>query len=150
MSHRRHNVTRDNVTNVQIGLPVPIFDRNQGNISSAEAELVAAKQAADGVTDAAKTAAAGVSEIGDAFQETANRAQELAEAGRRVTDEMRTPMEVFKDRVAELNQLEAAIAIIQAMLQSKAIEDPDELIFLKDKLSSFQQKLFESQQRESN
>lgn len=48
--------------------------------------------------------------------------------------------------LAELNELEAAIAIIQAMLQSGSISDPDELRFLEEKLSDFQQKLFESQQ----
>ena len=42
VSHRRHNVTDDNVTNVQVGIPIPIFNRNQGNIRSAEAEWVAA------------------------------------------------------------------------------------------------------------
>lgn len=52
--------------------------------------------------------------------------------------------------LAELNQLEAAIAIIQAMLQSGSIEDPDELIFLQEKLLGFQQKLFESQQKTPN
>lgn len=49
--------------------------------------------------------------------------------------------------LAELNELESAIAIIQAMLQSGAVTDPDELIFLREKLSDFQQKLFESQQK---
>ena len=49
--------------------------------------------------------------------------------------------------LAELNELEAAIAIIQAMLQTDAVKDPDELIFLREKLSDFQQKLFESQQK---
>lgn len=48
--------------------------------------------------------------------------------------------------LAELNELETAIAIIQALMQSGSIEDPDEKIFLEDKLSEFQQKLFESQQ----
>lgn len=42
VSHRHHNVTNDNVTNVQVGVPIPIFNRNQGNIHSAEAEWVAA------------------------------------------------------------------------------------------------------------
>ncbi len=49
--------------------------------------------------------------------------------------------------LAELNELESAIAIIQAMLQSNSISDPDELRFLREKLSDFQQKLFESQQK---
>lgn len=48
--------------------------------------------------------------------------------------------------LAELNELEAAIAIIQAMIQSGSITDPDERRFLEEKLSDFQQKLFESQQ----
>ena len=48
--------------------------------------------------------------------------------------------------LAELNEIEAAIAIIQAMLQSGSVTDPDELRFLEEKLSDFQQKLFESQQ----
>ena len=38
VSHRHHNVTDDNVTNVQVGIPIPVFNRNQGNIRSAQAE----------------------------------------------------------------------------------------------------------------
>jgi hypothetical protein len=48
--------------------------------------------------------------------------------------------------LADLNELESAIAIIQAMLQTDSINDPDELRFLQEKLLDFQQKLFESQQ----
>jgi cobalt-zinc-cadmium efflux system outer membrane protein len=42
VSNRHHNVTGDNVTNVQVGIPIPIFNKNQGNILGAEAEWVAA------------------------------------------------------------------------------------------------------------
>jgi cobalt-zinc-cadmium efflux system outer membrane protein len=42
VSVRHHNVTRDDVLNVQVGFPIPIFNRNQGNIRSAEAEWIAA------------------------------------------------------------------------------------------------------------
>jgi len=48
--------------------------------------------------------------------------------------------------LAELNELEAAIAIIEALLQTDAINDPDEKRFLREKLSEFQQKMFESRQ----
>ena len=51
--------------------------------------------------------------------------------------------------LSELNELEAAIAIIQAMIESGSVTDPDERRFLKEKLSDFQQKLFESQQSTS-
>jgi len=42
VSNRHHNVTNDNVTNIQVGIPIPVFNRNQGNIRSAEAEWVRA------------------------------------------------------------------------------------------------------------
>jgi hypothetical protein len=48
--------------------------------------------------------------------------------------------------LADLSEFEAAIAIIQAMLQTDAINDPDERRFLQEKLSNFQQDLFEFQQ----
>ena len=48
--------------------------------------------------------------------------------------------------LAELNELESAIAVIQALLQTDAVNDPDERRFLQGKLLDFQQKLFESQQ----
>ena len=44
VSVRRHAITDSTVANVQIGVPVPILDSNQGNISAAEAECVAAQK----------------------------------------------------------------------------------------------------------
>jgi len=52
--------------------------------------------------------------------------------------------------LAELNELESAIAIIEALLQSNAVLDSDEKRFLKEKLSKFQQELFESRQSIEN
>ncbi|MGB5330616.1 MAG: hypothetical protein WBO58_20580 [Gammaproteobacteria bacterium] len=48
--------------------------------------------------------------------------------------------------LAELNELESAIALIEALLQTDAVHDPDEKRFLEGKLLDFQQKLFESRQ----
>ena len=48
--------------------------------------------------------------------------------------------------LAELNEMESAIALIQALLQTDAVHDPDERHFLEGKLLDFQQKLFESRQ----
>jgi cobalt-zinc-cadmium efflux system outer membrane protein len=45
VSVRHHNVTQSDVANVQVGIPIPIFDKNQGNIRSAEAEWIAANKA---------------------------------------------------------------------------------------------------------
>jgi cobalt-zinc-cadmium efflux system outer membrane protein len=43
VSVRHHNVSSDDVANVQVGIPIPIFDANSGNIQRARAELVAAE-----------------------------------------------------------------------------------------------------------
>ncbi len=48
--------------------------------------------------------------------------------------------------LADLNEYETGIAVIQALLGSNAISDPDELRFLKEKLLNFQQKLSVFQQ----
>ena len=50
--------------------------------------------------------------------------------------------------LAEMNEFETAVAIIQALLQSGAVSDPDERRFLEGKMLEFQQKLFETQQSE--
>ena len=49
--------------------------------------------------------------------------------------------------LGDMNEFEAAITIISALLQSDAINDPDELHFLQEKLLYFQQKLSEFQQK---
>jgi outer membrane protein, heavy metal efflux system len=38
------NATQDSIAGVQVGIPLPIFNRNQGNIRRAQAELAAAQQ----------------------------------------------------------------------------------------------------------
>jgi hypothetical protein len=45
--------------------------------------------------------------------------------------------------LGDLNEYETAITIISALLQSDAVDDPDEKRFLQDKLLYFQQKLSE-------
>ncbi len=52
--------------------------------------------------------------------------------------------------LAELNELEAAIAIIEILLQTDAVNDADEKRFLQGKLLDFRQKLIESQQKMPN
>jgi len=47
--------------------------------------------------------------------------------------------------LGDMNEFETAITIIVALLQSDAVNDPDELYFLQEKLLYFQQKLSETQ-----
>ena len=44
VSVRHHNVTESEVANVQVGIPIPIFNRNQGNIRAAESDWIAAQK----------------------------------------------------------------------------------------------------------
>lgn len=48
--------------------------------------------------------------------------------------------------LGDLNEFESALAIIVALLQSDAVDDPDEKRFLQEKMLLFQQKLSEVQQ----
>ncbi len=49
--------------------------------------------------------------------------------------------------LGDMNEFETAITIIVALLQSDAVNDPDEARFLQEKLLYFQQKLLEFQQK---
>lgn len=42
VSMRHNNISGSDNANVQLGIPIPVFDRNQGNISAAEADWIAA------------------------------------------------------------------------------------------------------------
>jgi cobalt-zinc-cadmium efflux system outer membrane protein len=44
LSMRHNNITSSDVANVEIGIPIPIRNRNQGNIRAAEAEWIASSQ----------------------------------------------------------------------------------------------------------
>jgi hypothetical protein len=52
--------------------------------------------------------------------------------------------------LAELNEFESAIAIIEALLRSKVVADADEKRFLEEKLLGFQQKLSDYRQKTEN
>ncbi len=44
LSLRHHNVTSDDIANIQVGFPIPFLNRNQGNIQAARANRTAAEQ----------------------------------------------------------------------------------------------------------
>jgi cobalt-zinc-cadmium efflux system outer membrane protein len=56
------HATRDTFATVQVGIPMPIFNRNQGNISRAQAELLAAENEVQRVQLALRQRLAGVFE----------------------------------------------------------------------------------------
>lgn len=70
VSNRHHNVTGDNVTNVQVGIPLPVFNKNQGNVRKAHAEWITACQDIKRVElDLQERLAAGYREYADASQQ---------------------------------------------------------------------------------
>ena len=56
------HATRDTFATVQVGIPMPIFNRNQGNILRAQAELLAAENEVQRVQLALRQRLAGVFE----------------------------------------------------------------------------------------
>ena len=42
-SVRYHDITQSDVVNIQAGMPIPIFDRNEGNVDRAQADVVASE-----------------------------------------------------------------------------------------------------------
>ena len=81
------------------------------------------------------------------------RALQMAEKISRQPESVQMPQWARDFRfllLAELNEFESAIAIIQALLRSKAVADPDEKRFLEEKLSTFQQNLLDFQQTTTN
>ena len=46
---QKDNVTGDTITSVEVGLPIPVFNRNQGAIQQAQAEITAADRDVDRV-----------------------------------------------------------------------------------------------------
>lgn len=78
VTHGHHNVTNDNVTTVQAGFPLPIFNRNQGNIRSAESQLQVASKNRERIELSLQD------QLAVAFRRYANAQQQIARYGERM------------------------------------------------------------------
>lgn len=72
---QRDTATRDTIAGVQVELPLPLFDRNQGNIMNAQAELAAAQAEVRRVELALQQRLTGVFEQYEAARQEAERYQ---------------------------------------------------------------------------
>jgi len=70
------NATRDSIANVMVGVPLPVFNRNQGNIRKAQAELTAAQQ------DVARVRLALQQRLAVVFEQYATAHQQVDKYGR--------------------------------------------------------------------
>jgi cobalt-zinc-cadmium efflux system outer membrane protein len=142
VSVHRDNVTQDNVAGLEIGLPLPIFDRNQGGIQKAQAELSAAHSNVVRVEQGLKRRLAAtfesydnarrrVAEYKNRILPDAKESLELVTAGYRSGDigyltlltAQRTYIQTHLSHLEALRQLRQATTSIETMLLSESLED---------------------------
>ncbi|RIK83755.1 MAG: hypothetical protein DCC68_02935 [Planctomycetota bacterium] len=137
-----NNATQQDVASVGIGLPLPIFNRNQGGIQAARAELSAANSNVVRVEQDIKRRLAGtyerydnarrrVDEYQHRILPDAKEALDLVEVGYRngefgyltLLTTQRTYVETHLSFLDALRELREAAAIIDAMLLDGSLED---------------------------
>lgn len=91
VSVRHHNVTDSDVANVQLGIPVPVFNRNQGNVRSAEAEWVAACK------DAERIELALLDQLALTYRQYQNARQQVERYRERMIPQARQSLDLVSD-----------------------------------------------------
>ena len=91
VSVRHHNVTGDNVANVQAGFPITIFDKNQGNIRSAEAKRIAAVKEVERIELVLQD------RLAVAYRRYANARQQVERYGQRMVPRAKQSLELVTD-----------------------------------------------------
>jgi cobalt-zinc-cadmium efflux system outer membrane protein len=140
LSVRHHNISRRDVANVELGIPIPVFDRNQGNIRSAEAEcLAAAKNVQRIELELLDRLAVAFRRYADARQQADRHSERMLPRAERslklVTDgydkgqvayltlitSQQTYLQVNLSYLESLQELRAAAAIIEGQLLSGSL-----------------------------
>lgn len=143
VSVRHINPTDSDVANVQVGVPVPIFNRNQGNIRAAEAEWVAACREVERVElDLQDRLAVVYRRYANARQQSERYSQKIVpKADRSLTlvtngyekgqveyltllTAQQTYVQVTLAYIDSLRELQAATAIIEGQLLSESLRNP--------------------------
>jgi len=88
VSVRHDNATSDDVTNVQLGVPLPVFDRNQGNIRRAQAEWFAAR------ADVERTELELQDRLAVAYRRYANARQQVERYGGQIVPKAQQSLEL--------------------------------------------------------
>lgn len=100
-SSQHDNATGDEIVGVQVGIPLPIFNRNQGNIQSAQARLVVAR------TEVSRLELALQSQLAAAFERYANARNQVEQYANRIIPNARRSLDLVNEgyRVGEFNFL---------------------------------------------
>jgi cobalt-zinc-cadmium efflux system outer membrane protein len=91
VSVRHHNVTHDDVANVQLGIPLPVFNRNQGNAGAAEAEWIAASNEVERIELDLQD------RLAVAFRRYADARQQVDRYGQRIVPRARKSLELVTE-----------------------------------------------------
>jgi cobalt-zinc-cadmium efflux system outer membrane protein len=141
VSVRHHNVTSSDVANVELGIPIPIFNGNEGNIRRAQAEWVAANKEVQRIElDLQDRLAVAYRRYANAHQQVGRYSQRIVPRARRslklVTDgyqkgqvkyltlltAQHTYLQVNLSYLDSLRELRAACAIIEGQLLSGSLK----------------------------
>lgn len=140
-SVQHDNATGDTTAGVQIGIPIPIYNRNQGNIVKAQAELVAAQQEVRRVRLALEQRLAAIFEqYATAHQQVekyrrdilpnAEQSLQLVSAGYQqgefsylvLLTAQRTYFQTYLDYLEAVRELRAATAMLEGYLLSDSLQ----------------------------
>lgn len=138
------NATRDTFASVQVGVPIPIYNRNQGNIAKAQAELTAAQhevrrvrlaleQRLAAVFEQYATAHQGVEKYNRDILPNAEESLKLVSAGYRqgefsylvLLTAQRTYFQTHVAYLDALRDLRAATATLEGNLLSDSLQGSD-------------------------
>jgi cobalt-zinc-cadmium efflux system outer membrane protein len=131
------------VANVQVGIPVPVFNRNQGNKRAAEAEWIAACREVERIElDLQDRLAVAYRRYSNAFQQSERYSQKIVPKADRSLDlvtngyekgqveyltlltAQQTYVQVTLAYINSLRELRTATAIIEGQLLSGSLRNP--------------------------
>ena len=143
VSVRHITPTDSDVANVQLGIPVPVFNRNQGNILAAEAEWIAACREVERIElDLQDRLAVAYRRYANAFQQSERYSQKIVPKAQRSLDlvtngyekgqveyltlltSQQTYVQVTLAYINSLRELRVATAIIEGQLLSESLRNP--------------------------
>jgi len=115
VSVRKNNISGSDNANVQLGIPIPIFDRNQGNVAAAEADWVAASKEVQRIELDLQD------RLAVAFRRYSNARQQVDRYGRRMVPRAKKSLDLVtqgyqKGQVKYLTALTAQQTYVQVSL----------------------------------
>ena len=142
-SVQHDNATSDDIVGVQIGLPIPLFNRNQGGIRQTESELVSAR------ANAARVELALTNRLAVAFEQYSNARSQVEAYSQRILPKARKSLDIVTNArrlgkqfsyptvlVSQRTYFQANVAYLSALVELKRSEALIEGLMLSDSLNA--------------